>query len=431
MKFKTAIAYLFIIIFCISCKKSKDENAPVITIVKPYENQQFSVPDTITVEISVEDETTLTQVEITLTDENKVPVLATTSIVPQNKKINITVPYSIDDISLTSGSYYIHVRASDGTNIHDSYRTIYLNEVPKELKYIYILTHENSTTIHMLRKTPNESPQQLFDINGDFSSSSASSKFQQFYTCGKIFGDLNAYSVPGNTVAWFVPVVSDPPSPYFNYINYFNNILYVSFYYGYIRGYKNDGSVAFAANSPNGSYPIKLFADKNYLFAEHLIQSGYSRIFGVYYLATGALKQWIDIDYNVVDIFEKDDDNIFIFANKNGQGIIRLYTISENGTWEPHTLPAGKINSVSQVDENNYIIAIESGLYKYQYNNNSLTDYVPGSNVASVKYEPTTSEIYTASGNELKIYDYNSHSFINTITFADSILDFQFIYNRE
>jgi hypothetical protein len=431
MKPVSAILLFVITVISFSCRKDKDETAPLITISSPAENQQFSALDTVWVTITAEDETALQQVNITLTDDNKVPVLSTYTITLQDKKVTFTIPYTLNDINLTSGNYYIWVRASDGVNIHDKYRTIHISAVPQELKYLYVFTSASSTTIHVLRKEPQGSLQQIFDISGDFTSSAVSSKFQIIYTCGNIYGNLYAFDVSGNNEIWSIPVVSNPPFPYFESIGYYNNNLYASFYDGYIKGYNKNGTSSFTATCPSGSYPVRFCAGTNYLYADHAMYSGTSRIFGVYYLSSGALKQQIYTDYEAVDIFEKDNDNAFIFANKNGQGIIELYSISGNGVWEPHTLPTGKINDVLMIDENNYIIAHEIGIYKYQYNNNSLTSFVSGINATSVKYDPTTSEVYATSGSDIMIYDYVSHALQNTIAATDSILDFQLLYNKE
>jgi len=431
MKLKTSILFLFFILFCLSCKKDKDVTAPTITISSPSESQQYNALDTVKVTITVEDETALKQIDITLTDYNKIPVLATKTIVPQDKKVTLTILYPLNDINLLSGTYYIWVKASDGINDQNTYRSINISAVPQVLKYIYIFSFGNSTTVHLLRQTPSGNPQHLFDINGDFSSSAASSKSQLIYSCGKTFGNLHAYNIADNLESWTIPVSSNPPFPYFDYIGCYNNILYVSFYDGYIRGYYNNGSPTITAITPSKAHPMKLCAGSNYLYADHENYSGTSRTFGVYYLTSGMLKQQITTDFQAVEIFEKDDDNVFIFANQSGQGIMELYSISGNGVWAPHTIPTGKINDVLQIDENNYIIAHQSGMYKYQYDNNSLTSYVLGINATSIKYNPTTSEIFASSGSEIMVYDYASHSLINTISVADSIMDFQLLYNRQ
>ena len=421
---------LSVILILFSCKKDTDNKEPRITITNPYENQQFTALDTIPVIAEIEDETTLKHINITLTDNNKIPVLNTVSIIPQNKKVNISVPYILDNINLTSGNYYICINASDGINSHYTYRGININGIERKLTYTYIFTYKNSNTIHVSHINSTGDTQQLFDISSDFCSAAICSRHQLFYTAGKSFGDVSAFEVADNSLKWSLPVVSNPPFPYFTNIGCYNDILYVAFYDGFIKAYNNNGSITVTAQSSAGSYPVKLFANSSYLFADHAFYSGSARIFGVYYLVSGALKQFINTNYSVVDIFEKDNDNVFIFANFGGQGIIRLFSISGNGTWEPHTVPSGKINDVLQINENTYIIAHESGLYKYIYNSNSLISFISGINASSVKFDDISSDVYVSVGNKLLIYDYLSHSLINTITTTDSILDFQLLYNK-
>jgi len=431
MKNGLLISLLLTHLLIFSCKKDKDETPPVITISNPHDNQQYTALDTVWVLTAIADETSLQQIEITLTDINKIPVLSTVVITPETNSITLTIPYVLDDINLASGSYYIWIRASDGTNIHDKFRSISINEVPKELKYVYLFTFGNSTTVHALRKSPTGNPQQLFDINGDFTGSAISSKFQKFFTCGKITGNLNAYNIVDNEESWSVPVISNPPFTYFENVSCYNDIIYVSFYDGYIKGYNNNGTITITANSPAGSYPTVIAAGDNYLYADHAMISGSSRIFGEYYITTGILKQQITTNYEIVKIFEKDNDNVFLFANQNGQGILRLYNITDNGTWEPHTMPAGQIHDALQIDGNAYLIALDDGIYKYQYANNSLTAYLPGVYAITLKYDVLNSEVYINTGTQINVYDYSTHTLINTIPSADPILDFQFLYNKQ
>ena len=329
--------------FCQSCKKNIDNTPPEVSISSPYENQQFAALDTVWVTASVEDETVLKQIDITLTDNNQIPVLATVSLFPTNKSTTIHVPYELNDINLASGTYYIWVKASDGRNTNDAWRAIYINAVPQTLNYVYILSNAGSSSMHVLRKTPTGNPQQMFDISGDFSSSAASSRFQLFHICGIMFGNLNAYSVPVDNATWSVPVISSPPTPYFENIACYNDILYTSYYTGIIKGFKSNGSQVFTATTPTGSYPVKLAANSTYLFADHAMYAGSSRIFAVYYLVNGMMKQQMPTDYTVVNIFEYDNDDVLIFGNQSGQGIIKLYNISNNITTALQSLPSGKI----------------------------------------------------------------------------------------
>ena len=433
MKIKNTLLLLSILLLLLlsvaSCKKNIDEQIPDVTINSPYENQQFSVFDTIQINAKAEDETTLEKIEVILTDANRIPIQNIISLFPQQKKVTISVPFILEDVSMSTGTYYIWIKASDGTNTSNTFRTIIINGVPRELKDIYIFTYGNSATIHVIKKTLSGNPQQQFDINGDFSGSAISSKNQLLYSAGKIYGNLHAYNVLDNSESWNVPIVSNPPFPYFTNISCYNDILYCSFYDGMIRGYNKNGTALYTAITPYSSYPIKVSAGNNYVYVDHAMYSGSARIFGVYFFVSGILKQQLNTDYNAVRIFEKDNDNVFIFANKNGQGLIKIFSISGNGTWEPHTLPSGKINDVVQIDENAYIIAHENGLFKYQYNNNSLTDY--SAIVAkSLKYEELASEIYACTTHEIKILKYNSNTLVNNIMVADSIVSFELLYNK-
>ena len=430
MRFRVVILLIVLINIFSSCRKDKDDILPVVIISSPSENQVFSALDTIPIVATIEDETNLELVEIVVCDNNKAPVLSPVTIKPEEKNISINLLYIMDDITLASGNYYLRIKAFDGINTVTKYRTIQVSEVAREMKYIYIMSYFNSTTIQLQRKIIGDSLENLFYVNSDYCSTASNSKFQLYSTCGKIYGDMNIYDVSSNTLQWSVPVVSDPPFPYFTNNTMFNNLFYCSFYNGSIKGYQNNGTQIFASMAPTGSYPVKLFANEDYVFADHACYSGQERRFGVYYNSSGAMKQQLTTDFEITNMFQKNNDELIVFGNGNGQGIVKIYSISNNGFWDPHALPTGLINDAVQIDENNYIFSLGGNLYKYQYNMNSLTTYLSGVNASVIKYDDIYSQLYVAVGNTIIIYDYETHALNSSITAANTVLGFEMIYNK-
>ncbi len=412
-----------------SCKRDKDNEAPNITVSKPYENQQFSVYDTITIKAIIGDETVVEQVDFTITDDNKVPVQPTTSLFFSQKDVSITSYIHITNKNLSSGNYYLWIRATDGTNIRNKYIRIFIYELERKLDQVFVFGYADTTTINVYTLDSNILIK-AFDYHSDYCATAINSEFGILYSCGKFYGNLFAFNTSDYSTLWGIPVVSNPPFPFFNDIFYCNKLLYTSFYNGFVRGYDLNGSVKYAAIAPNNIIPDKIYAKGNFLFCDHSLVSGSNRIFGLYYLVSGASKQQISSTMKVVTISEQSNNSIFVFGNENYQGKIYLYDIDGNGWWESHPVPSGSIFDVAVIDNNNFLIAHTNGIYHYDYSMNSLTLFKAGNAFSKIKFDSVSQELYVVSGNEIIVYNYPDGTFFKSYSIPNQILDFQLLYNK-
>lgn len=429
MKFINLTIVFLICSLMLACRADKDEECPTIHITSPAENHHYSVYDTILVNALIEDETQLTKIEITITDENHTPVQSTIALNPENKKTSISIPFIISNSIPASGKYYLRIKASDGLNIKNKFVSTYISVPEQKLMKVYLFGYIDTMRMSVYALDSGVFSKS-FDIQSDYCATAISSELGLLYTCGKYYGDLNAFNTSDNSVAWKVPVVCNPPFPYFNDIFYYNKYLYCAFYDGYIHGYDLNGSVKYATPELNSIIPEKIMANGNFLFCDNSLISENNRVFGMYYLVSGASKQQISSKYKVISMFPESENSVFIFGNENGQGKIYLYDIDGNGTWESHTLPTGIIYDVACIDNKNYVIAHSTGLYRYDYSMNSLTLFKGGNVFTKIKYENVAEEIYAVSGNELYTFDYPQGTAVSSYSVPDHVMDFQLLYNK-
>ena len=421
-----------VILACIlvfSCKK-KDTDPPSIIVNYPYENQSFTVYDSISVEAVIQDNKEVTSVDMVLTDQNFVPVLKTFSYYPNKAYYELRTSYIIDDINIPSGNYYLLIKASDGSNTKNRYIKILINEAPKRLKYIAIITKNGSTT-NILKVDSINNITTLKTLTSDYCGSAVNSRYQQIYLAGSIINNIEVFSLPDMQILWTVQSMPDPPTPYFENIYLDKNNLFVSFRQNKFNVYNQDGANISSTILNNGMVISKFLSQQNYLITEqYQIPLGIRKI-AVYYPVSYSLFQELNMDFEVVDFFQKNSDNVYITANKNGQGIFKIYNITTNGVWQPLNIPTGKIFSSCQINSNDLLIAKTNEILLYQYSNTNLVTFRSGINAFKIKKEEISNTVFCCDDKNIYIFTYPNGGLLNTINFNDSILDFHFVYNKE
>lgn len=238
--YKRGLFILLYVLFICSCNKEGDSYSPKITITKPYENQFFMAGETVNVLATICDDRKLENVNIKILNNNFVGVSASQTFYPENNCTEINRDISIDNILLPGGTYYVQVSAFDGTNTTNEFRKIRINEVSKKLKFILVLTKKNGAlTINKIDSLHHVS--QLKTITTDYCGSAVSCDAQQLYIAGRHTGDVSVYGISDWQLLWNVPVIVNPPFPYFKAVDVHNTQLYVSFREGRFAIYNGTG----------------------------------------------------------------------------------------------------------------------------------------------------------------------------------------------
>ncbi len=424
---------LFIGIICcnLSCKKDDAPTTPPsITIQLPVENTVHNVFDAVPVQFLVQDNDRLTSVVVSLMDLNSQPVLAGVDVTPSSNPATVTMSYYLNDIHIASGYYFIKVSASDGTTTNIAIRRIYVNEAPRMLRNAYYVTLPTPSTRNIFKIDSLQNPVLAGTYAGDHSQSCISSWYQDLHTIGYMNGDLYAINLEDNVTNWSVNCLTSA-DPYFTDVHVNGKNSYLSFYDGRLKGYLVDGTIIMSASVQAGYYPRRIFKHDIYLAASIKEIISPARKLVLFNAATGAGYQETALSQDVVEMYTKDNDNMFCFGNDAGQGKFEIYQLSSNAFWTPYTCPAGSILSVAQVDANTYLIGHSNGtVYKYQYNINSLTTLIPGVTASCLRFDDVNLHVYVAEGVTVKRYLYSTGTLINTVNASGTVADLELLFNK-
>jgi len=425
---KIFLLSLLLPLFLFSCKK-KDDISPYVQISSPSANASFNVLDTLAVVGTVSDNEQLEYIRISLLNENNIAVATVVTLFPPANEYTLNREFIIDNILLESGTYNLVITASDGENETKKYIPLYLNEVARELTGILFVEAPSANSVNVKKIKPDLSVQQVAFSEGDFSSAAISSFNQCFYLAGSETGSLRAFEMLNNTELWNIPANPLSGAPYFSDVFEEDGWLYVSFYDGTIKAYDKNGTVKQQIDV-SGYKLLKIYKQDNLIFSEQKLTGTTNRRLVVYDATSAAEIQNVPLDMEIVSFCKRNDNNIFIFGNSGTQGSMKNYVISDNGFWEPHVLPVGMVLSAVRIDDNTFIIGHETGVYKYTYNPNSLTDYIQSVAASAIKYETLSNLIVLSEGSSVKIYNYSNVSLLNTVAAASEIKSIDLLYNK-
>jgi hypothetical protein len=434
------IKYFFAIIFILtglvyftSCKKDKDTNSPSVIFESPQENQSFNVYDNMPVRVKISDDYNLISATITLVNSEFNPVHNSYNINVSGFTYLYNEHYSLDNIHLESGFYYIRIIASDGANETRKYLKIYINAIPRAVKRVYVASANNNifTNISIIDSNfTTVAPYKNFQ--GDFLDCSNSSYFQQFYSCGNFTGSFNCVNLTNNLIRFSLPATVSS-SPFFTGYYSEDKINVVSYYNENILSFDYMGSAVSSAQALQGYYAQKMIRNSNYLIAEEKNKITSTKKL-VAYFPSGALQQEVPLNQNIVALIEKNYHEVFAFGNNfSGQGIIQLYDRTNNNLWNPYNynLAIGSILSAVKIDDNTYLIGHSNGtIYKYQYQTNSVTPYLSGFTAIQLCYDFERNFLYVVEQNAVVLINYPFASAINSLSFGETVLGISLLYNR-
>ncbi|HRH67149.1 MAG TPA: Ig-like domain-containing protein [Bacteroidia bacterium] len=417
-----------LVLLCYSCKK-EDEIDPVIVLEKPASQITVSPADTILVQARITDNNTIQKVTVQLLSINFVPVSNALILEPSTAEFNLSVNYILQNPQLTSGTYLISVTASDGRNTAYAYREIYILALPQFRKSVFVLSKGTSGYIQINKTDSFNQLQPFLSLPSDYTGSSIGSRDQVLYVLGQTTGGLTF--IDANTAALINSIPPNTPMgpPTFQYLHFNDNLNYISFYDGNIRAYDRNGIRQFEALQSGYARPAALLKTLDYVYVENYYSGAQQNRLEQYFFPGGNSNQIITLDLDIIRMFEKSSDELFLFGQKNGSAVLEKYNRLNNNIQLIRTFGNYQINAVYQYRNTVYYIATSVGLYRYDYDQNALSPltFAP---IQGIEYDPLLNEFFLSENNIVRVLDGGNFSEKYTLSANDSILNVLFLYDR-
>jgi hypothetical protein len=429
-----SVVLLSVICF-ISCKKDDEEDSdfPDITFYAPVNNPVYNVYDSVYVSAYVSSGKNLQSVSVTLTTTGFTPVQDPYIYTPSGNSQNIEVKYPIYEFRLTSGYYYICIKAVNENNSSTKQQLIYINASPF-IKTGYFLLSDNGfqTTISKLDTLFTSG--YIKTMNGKYVGSALSNYYQRLFMAGGAGQNAQMYDIGTGNVKWNVPNYGSG-NPFFSFCQGDATASYLGYMAGNIKRLDNTGTTLTNYNYTNTDYYAEYGAVQASNFVVHMqSRSSSNKKLVVFNQSYGAALTEAPINFKTVGIFEKSASEVYVIGNDvSNQAQLSIFNTSATGFQNPLSLPAGMVLSACQVDSNTVIFGHSDGnIYKYQYSNNNLTSIQSGITANKMKYSKGENYLYTAYAKQFNVYSINGSSLspVTSYLHTDTIRDFHVIFNK-
>ncbi len=428
---KKLLILLIPLVFLCSCKKDSDTEFPEISITDPYENQVFSVSDTIGVVASVSDNKNLDYVSVRIVNNEMAAVSAVRTFEPGDKTMNIALDMVVEDQLIPSGDYYIHITASDGENVTNEYKKINIHELEKRLRFVLVLT-KNGADIAVNKIDSLGHVTQVKVLTSDYCGSAVSSDLQQFYIAGRYTGDVSVFNVNNWQLQWSVPVIVSTPFPYFEYLDVHNNRLYVSYREGLFKIFNETGGITALRVIENGEYPLEFLPVNDYLLTYEVSPDGMQRHVVAYFLPSFTIFRKIPVTYDVLKIFPCNNDECLLFCNNSGVGNVKMFSFLSGDISSRYTFNDGEFAGITAMSPVQYLVSSGNNIWNFGYDYKGFISWSAAQLPGSLVYDGTE-ECYYYSENYLSVVKkhFLPLQTVATYNFQDTVINILPVYNRD
>lgn len=411
------------------CEEDVDEDPPRIFISEPYENQPISAIDTFSVSATITDNERVAFVEIDLLDQNFSSVIAPSRFSSSGTEVAFGTQFYLEEPFLTSGPYYLAVRAGDGDNIASAYKQVNLSAIPREIDQFVAVTY-STNNVDIFKGATLQSWDLLLNDFVDFQGAALNYRQNIIGIAAGDIGDAHFYNLDDGEIRISYTGFGTPSIPYFRGLDYNhdseNFILLQDEPRARVLDKYAEG--LYAAELFSSFRPVRSFdfGDSYFVYekrvtAEQFLLTRYSK--------AGLLFSSYTPSGPVIGVFEKDLDQYFVWENGAEGARLSLLTLDNELLSPIFTRNGETLKACVEVDSGIFVFSTDQGLYRYNFGNGGTAVLNTAFSPATLLYDDLDGVLYATSGNTVYLVSLDG-SVGESYTFSNPIGFFGVDYNR-
>ncbi len=416
------------------CRKDGDADGPEVTITAPGTAFTAVMPDSVRVEATVSDNERVEQVTFSIVDANGIPVAGPLTLEPTTNPVTLSVDLPLTSDLVEGGEHRVKVVASDGANRGQAERVIDVVAIPRRTRAVLLVTSPGFSPVRIYRidSTGQLGATPVVTLAQDIAPSALSTKYGRLYVGAGVTGQLTALIPDDGGVSAQVGVQNALPSPYHTALHVgASGRLFAASNEGALRRYGKDlEGTGYAATALNEHRIIGILETGNAVLTT---QSRYVSPVGhslARYSPTAGVQQnaWV-LDKAPVAFFERDEDHMLLFGNRNGGGVVEDRNVVDGGYWEPRTF-ADPVLAVARIDANTYIVSTGGTLQRFTYTNAGALTIASGIAAEVMAYDEVNGVLIAAEGGQVSFLDPGSGATLASYTVPAAVVNILPQYNR-
>ncbi|MCB0780559.1 MAG: hypothetical protein KDC03_13720, partial [Flavobacteriales bacterium] len=370
-------------------------------------------------------------VTIQLLDANGVPVVPSVSLAISGTSFDLQRAFPVIDEGLASGPYSLAVRATDGNEQGSDFRSINVSAAPLRLRAVFAVHAVQGGSVPVTRIDSVFQAAAFGTYPGDLAQATLASDPRLLYLAGAQNAPLRAIDLLNGNERWSVSNQNMLGSPFFTALHQGSDgRIYHATNDRFIKGANSSGVNAFTAESLAQYRTTFLHVQDDQVVAGQEQIAGPQQRLVTYTRSGGALLDQFVLDKELVHTDRLAMNEVLLFGNRNGEGVVEQRNIDSGAWWEPRTFSQGEIRAVARQDGNTWFVALPGELVRFTYSNAGAITVNGGVDLDALAYDAANDLLWGASGNEVLWMDPASGAVLGSVPVQDEVLFLLPFFNR-
>lgn len=412
-----------------ACNENKDEEPPRVIIESPYENQNFSTVDTLTIFANVTDNEQIKSIEVSLLDTEYNGLGIARSFETSGSSVSFLADFILEEPFLKSGLYNLAVRANDGENTGSGYVQIHLTAIERIIEN-YLVVTKNSTQARIYQGDGIDDWQEKGVYTIDLRGAALNYRQNILGLAGGVIGDAVFYETGEFGVVQTIPGFGGNSLPYFYGLDFSAEAeqFYLIQRDPQLRVLDKYTKPVSAAQLIPNFLPEKTFSVNNNIFVLQKSITSPALVLGMY-AQSGLLLTSFAVSGQVKEMAVKSQSDTYVWEDGEDGAALRVLFSGSNLLATAYKRQDETLNAAKEIGNGSFVISTSSGLYRYDFDGGTTVLNLAIADLTALYYDDLDGIIYGTTGN--KLYKISSTGqVINIYTFADSIAYFAVNYNR-
>lgn len=382
------------------CKKDKDTTAPTVTILTPAGAASVQVPGNLTVVAQVSDDRIVEAATIGLSDAQGIAILPSITVPVGSASATIQRTLEITSELITSCQCELSVRASDGANDGRDFRAVNVIEAPLRLRALLAVSTPSSSSIQVHRIDSAGNVSLFASFAQDLQDAAIRSRDGRLVLAGAIDGPLLAVNTTTAQVDWQIANLNTLPIPWFTGTDIAaDGRLYVSTNDGFLRVFNTaSGGQQFSTTAGAGHRAYLTHVQDDLILSEQAAIAGGQRKLVLYSAFNGTPVDEQSLDKDLVAMQAWNTDEVLLFGNRDGDGVIEQRVIPTAGSADLMTFAGEEIRRVASISSDVYAVALPGRIVRYTRSANAATDLAT-LGADDLAHDPASGILWVADGN--------------------------------
>ena len=423
-------ALISCLVFLSACNEEEDEVSPRVMVESPFENQAFQSTDTIEVIARITDNVSINSVEIELLDLDFNMVGRKESYQASGSSVNFGQLYPIGGELISSGDYYLTIRAKDDNNVGSGFVKIRINAIPRILEGVVVVAKGSSQADVYYREADELEFELKRSIFSDPIGAGLNYRENILVIAGGEAGDGVFIEIDEFQQINSIPGFGNIGLPFFSTVTYspINERFYLAERDGVIRVFDKNAAQLIAFNGLIEYVPQEIFGStEGYFVEEKQIDS--PSVVLTHYSFQGLLLDVFQVFGGIRGVYDRNFNEKFVWIDNPNGFELRLLNLTTKFLSLPYQRIGARLFDVVRISTTTFILSTSDGLLRYNFSNGGISPINDSAPEGDLYFDELNQLVYLADGSDVIIYTVDGTQ-IGARTFSEDVIFVGFDFNR-